>query len=110
MDGDGILDAVAQGATYDTVAPSHWDVFRGDGTGAFERVPHTFMGRSAKDGFINAAQSRGGNSYGLPPPAPYAYNTAGTVDLNGDGLPDHWHVGSALDVWSPIQNRALMEV
>jgi RHS repeat-associated protein len=93
FDGDGFLDAIAR----DVNAQIEWQVWLGDGTGGFRPRAFRFPTRPIncsdlpQDGCIdkpgdNAISGTGGLWGGT------IGATRGTMDLDGDGLPDHWRL------------------
>ncbi|MFN0247623.1 MAG: SpvB/TcaC N-terminal domain-containing protein, partial [Kofleriaceae bacterium] len=93
FDGDGFLDAIAR----DVNAEIEWQVWLGDGTGGFQPRSFRFPTRPincldpAQDGCIDrpgdnaisGTSALWGGTVGA---------TRGTMDLDGDGLPDHWRL------------------
>ncbi|MGE3543578.1 MAG: toxin TcdB middle/N-terminal domain-containing protein [Kofleriaceae bacterium] len=81
FDGDGFLDAVLRAGT----GAQAYYVWLGDGTGGFGTKRYTFVTRPAPGNKISEV----GGTWGLA-----SESTQGLVDLNGDGLPDHWKLES----------------
>jgi RHS repeat-associated protein len=80
LDGDGIIDA----AKLDE-AGKNWQIWLGDGTGAFE--PHRYVfSRLTRPSYQFFAMNSS-SYYGQT-----SSNGEGLIDLNGDGLPEHWSV------------------
>jgi YD repeat-containing protein len=80
IDGDGIIDA----AKLDE-AGKNWQIWLGDGTGAFEPRRYVFsrLPRPSYQFFAMNSTSYYGQA---------SSNGEGLIDLNGDGLPEHWSV------------------
>ena len=89
FDGDGRLDAVVR--QMDLSNPDSWQVFLGDGTGRFGPANFPFTTRSG-DNNGNRISTQGLAS------SPLVASSAGLVDLNGDGLLDHWVPGTSFNV------------
>ena len=95
FDGDGFLDAIAR----DLNGQIEWQVWLGDGTGGFRSRASRFVTRPANcngppedrcnatpgDNAISGTSGVWGSGIGA---------TRGTIDLDGDGLPDHWKLVS----------------
>ncbi|MBA3391790.1 MAG: hypothetical protein H0T89_04050 [Deltaproteobacteria bacterium] len=84
FDGDGILDAIANSQYAGVGADNWWFVWLGDGTGGFAPKAHVVITRHGAD------LSVVGSSYASSSTEGFAQSSAGLIDANGDGLPDHW--------------------
>ena len=83
VDGDGIIDV----ATLQTGMPS-WQVWRGDGTGGFGPTRYSMVPRWPYPAFFS--NDAPNSVYGSQ-----IQTASGLVDLNGDGLAEHWLLGSS---------------
>ena len=92
VDGDGVLDGVAQGKELGAGNPDGWYAWLGDGTGGIGPKRY-FLPTRPTGGSTNDGNNRVSASVG--PVGAALTATMGTTDLNGDGLPDHWLVGTS---------------
>ena len=106
FDGDGWLDGIAHGEQTPNGNPNAWYVWLGDGTGGMGPTRYFFPTRNhagtSNNNMISAADTS------------HLGQRMGTLDLNGDGLPDHWldngttssstanisfHDGTSFEIW-----------
>ncbi len=90
LDGDGISDGVA------TASGNQWQVFRGS-TSLAPLAPSTVFSVGPADSAITATSS----AFGVSSPT----SSAGLIDVNGDGLLDHWN-GTGTSVNIELNNGA----
>ncbi|HWU91506.1 MAG TPA: toxin TcdB middle/N-terminal domain-containing protein, partial [Kofleriaceae bacterium] len=81
FDGDGVLDAIARPRGSLASAPPTWSVWLGDRSGGFGARRYTFFTRNPPQ---NAIRGIGLSA------AQWAKSSNGLVDINGDGLLDHF--------------------
>ncbi len=88
FDGDGDLDAVAHAKHIPGAGnnSSGWFVWLGDGLGGFSTKRYFFPTRVNGGALEANSMSRYAQVSGLSA----IENTQGIIDMNGDGLPDHW--------------------
>jgi RHS repeat-associated protein len=86
FDGDGILDAVAHGKPGGGGAAGYY-VWLGDGTGGFSPRRYVYLTRAVgtSSGGDNALSGTGTLTSGGD-----LESRLGLIDVNADGLPDHW--------------------
>jgi RHS repeat-associated protein len=98
FDGDGILDAVARPRSSSDLDPyvNWWYVWLGDGTGGFRPKRYTFPTRLGPANHISGIGTTG----------TIAQSSEGLLDVNGDGLPDHWQYNSPPPPATPFSNVA----
>lgn len=83
IDGDGVPDALVGPRVFNSNNPILWSVWLGDGTGGFGLKRYEFPTHDAPFNHISAI---GGTVNVLNK------QSEGLLDLNGDGLADHWIV------------------
>ena len=82
FDGDGVLDAVARPRAAEVGGDvAYWWVWLGDGSGGFGPTRYTFPTRDAPGNPVNGIGTTASQ---------WARSSAGLLDVNGDGLPEHW--------------------
>ena len=90
FDGDGWLDGIAHGEETTNGNPNAWYVWLGDGTGGMGPKRYIFPTRP---------HAGDNNRIAASDPVTSVGQRMGTLDLNGDGLPDHWLAeGSAANI------------
>jgi len=110
FDGDGVLDGVVHGKELpEAPNPDGWYVWLGDGTGALGPKRYYVPTRKAQSSISNIqtldAQNRISAAVGTQG-SPLSLHL-GTVDLNGDGLPDHYLLGNDNAPQLPYANIAM---
>ncbi|MBX3159707.1 MAG: hypothetical protein KF773_27300 [Deltaproteobacteria bacterium] len=82
FDGDGILDAVARPRGVENQTQWWWwFVWPGDGNGGFGPRRYVFPSRNYPDGRISGVDTGTSDLVG---------SSEGLLDINGDGIPEHW--------------------
>lgn len=104
FDGDGWLDGIAHGEEITNGSWNAWYVWLGDGTG----------GMGPKRYFFPTRNHAGDSNRIAAADTLHLGQRMGTLDLNGDGLPDHWldngttpgstaniafHNGTSFEIW-----------
>ena len=95
FDGDGILDGVLHGKEAGSSGnPDGWYVWLGDGTGAIGPKRYYVPTRLAHSNlsYVETAEAQNRISAAIGNPGDPVGLHVGTVDLNGDALPDHFLV------------------
>ena len=94
LDGDGFLDAAS------VTAGTHWNVFRNDSQHGLGQC----VARSDNTPFPFATPANNQLSNWSYPLPFQPKSTEGMLDLNGDGLPDHWIDASSGDLINYVVN------
>ncbi|MBA3405681.1 MAG: hypothetical protein H0U13_13540, partial [Gemmatimonadaceae bacterium] len=99
IDGDGLVDGVAQARDLDQTAHSWWwYVWLNDGTGGLGPTRFVWQSREHALGHINGIDSNA---------VDVSDSSMGLFDVNGDGLVDHWHANPDPQPEPPTANIAL---